>query len=548
MTQSTPPVLSSADHQHFIEKGYVVVRRAVEPDAIAAAVAALEGKSYEGTVGAADYKPVRTDAVRALSSPRFAGALSELMGEQHPLAPGSAGTDMPRPHQPTLPRATFAPHVDDDYPTALPNHWAIGSFLFLTPVRAGGGAFVCWPGSPRALRVAAAKRLSGFFLLACDAGMLGEPLEFLAEPGDLLLFHHLMAHCGTHNSTDPRTRHALLSRHHPSRPVVPGDKPFERMSTLEKANSARYLRERLGDPIATSAPIAPAEGFGKGMRPMGTEVICQAAFIADGLPHLLYVAGADPSEIRHAVADDWTTWRAVPPLPVKTGLARVRSLQLVCPKGDDPVLIASGIASDGSCRAAILRSHDWSRVTHLGDLPGLAHASGFHTTDYGNAARVRGVFILGVPADDRARVLPRLGEKWEALDAWKPQAPALPEPVDGSVIDFVVAPTLGESEFAAIVEVMPPRGSYTVMHFTQGKDCLRFEAPLRPLPGPIRPASQLRVLARGRRFWLVTYVRPDRDETRLFWGAIDWALPEPRLEEITTREALREAMLRTGLD
>ncbi|MCX5661611.1 MAG: phytanoyl-CoA dioxygenase family protein [Planctomycetota bacterium] len=558
------PVLSPDDHRHFIERGYVVVKRAVDPDAIAAAVAALESQKHEGTVGAADYKPVRTDALGPLSSERFSRALEELMGVPHRLHPGGAGTDMPRPHQPTLPLAVPGPHIDDDYPTTLPNGWAIGSFLFLTPVRPGGGAFVCWPGSPRAIRVAASRRLNGFFSLARDGKTLGDKLEFLAEPGDLLLFHHLMAHSGTHNSTDPTTRHALLSRHHPSATVVPGDKPFDKMSTVEMANSARYLHERLGDailptPLPADAPATHA-ALAKGLLPLGHSPLCHAVFFAEGRPHLFFVAGDQQAVVRHAVTDDWVTWRELPPLPLTLGLTRVRSLQLA-PTRDETVLIASGIAPDGSPRTCVVRSADLRQWAPQSDLPGVVNASGFYTSDYGNKARIRGSILLSIPADplhpdQRDNALPRLGPTWDTLHEWKSQPPALATPAPGLVHDLFVQPTFGESEYALIADVQgpgksgrvgPPGALSSAPAYSLSNDCLRFDSPLRPLPGPEIPARQIRVLARGRRFWLVAHLRLHAGSLRLFWGAIDWSEPEPRLAEIHTAADLRAALARTGL-
>lgn len=58
-------------------------------------------------------------------------------------------------------------------------------------------------------------------------------VQVLADPGDAVLFHHLMGHSGSHNVASPHTRHALLNRYHPStRLVPPPDRTPEQMSTM----------------------------------------------------------------------------------------------------------------------------------------------------------------------------------------------------------------------------------------------------------------------------------------------------------------------------
>jgi hypothetical protein len=89
----------------------------------------------------------------------------------------------------------------------------------------------------------------------------GELHEVLAEPGDCVLFHSLMGHSGSVNVAAPHTRHALLNRYHPTRRLEPlaSDEDMMSMSTLERANSARFLSEAfgVGRCLRPSAPPAP---------------------------------------------------------------------------------------------------------------------------------------------------------------------------------------------------------------------------------------------------------------------------------------------------
>src|SRR5207248_6903012 len=127
-----------------------------------------------------------------------------------------------------------------------------------------------------------------------------------------LLFHHLLGHAGSRNVSDPTTRHALLARWHPQRRIVPGARPFEEMTTIERANSTRYLHHRYGAPhrlpdLAIDDRTTRALGAGFGV-PGG--IRAHAVLRYGGLTHLFFVDGAEPATIRHVHSRNWVDWDA----------------------------------------------------------------------------------------------------------------------------------------------------------------------------------------------------------------------------------------------
>jgi hypothetical protein len=58
---------------------------------------------------------------------------------------------------------------------------------------------------------------------------------------------------------------------------------------------------------------------------------------------------------------------------------------------------------------------------------------------------------------------------------------------------------------------------------------------------------RVRVYARARNYWLVTYTRRQEGQQRLFWGAIDWERPQPLLEELGDQTMLERALAVVGI-
>jgi hypothetical protein len=325
---ATTPVLSEAQHQQFVTDGLCVLRGAVPPEVCAAAVRELEASpATERTDGGADEK------LAATLTPQILAAVAELFGgsnafEYDPRDPANLariarrsgdftrGGDFARPRQEGRggPQ-THVAHIDDNVPTAMPSGWAVGTFIFLTDVPVeDAGAFVCFPGSPARLRVATAD--AHRCLVEVAPLVSGAPREMLVRAGDVVLCHHIMGHCGSSNLVNPTTRHAFFPRWKPIGRVVPGFKPFEQMSTVEKANSARYIRSHLHPELPLS-PLASTNGEGD---PRVDAILRQGVRLPDagaagtlscyGLLHhaaaaqVAWVSTAEPSVVRFACSAD----------------------------------------------------------------------------------------------------------------------------------------------------------------------------------------------------------------------------------------------------
>src|SRR5688500_4408817 len=125
-------VLTPAQHEEFVDQGFVFLPGLVPEDAAKAAAAALEAGE-------------RSDAevVRACVTDRLVAVVADLLGPEY--APGLHEVqfaDMARANRPDVHWSLSAiPHADMLHHSILPESWAIGAFVFLTHVRSHGGAF-----------------------------------------------------------------------------------------------------------------------------------------------------------------------------------------------------------------------------------------------------------------------------------------------------------------------------------------------------------------------------------------------------------------------
>ena len=133
-----------------------------------------------------------------------------------------------------------------------------------------------------------------------------------------------MGHSGSVNVGSEQTRHALLNRYHPTSRLAPApDLEPEQMSTLERANSARYLRERFGVGRC-SQPTSPPASFP--LPPTGPQPIT-CSFFLHGL-FQLWLIDEDDSLLRW-FSDDLTTWTPAPApdLPTAEAASAIVDLQ-----------------------------------------------------------------------------------------------------------------------------------------------------------------------------------------------------------------------------
>jgi hypothetical protein len=222
----------------------------------------------------------------------------------------------------------------------------------------------------------------------------------------------------------------------------------------------------------------------------------------------------------------------------------IRALSLF-QQGSD-ILLFVGTTSTAP-KTRILMSHDLHTWSPLTDLPHSVCGAGHFTTDYGSK-HARGNVAFVVSPSQPAVVQARWGDEWADAAAWTNQAPVAEVGPGSAILDAFVKPTLGEAQFALIADVRQ-RGApdEPAPFYALSQDSARYEA-LQPLAfATPTPPRQIRVYARARHFWLVTYLRRLDGRDRLFWGTIDWEKEPLTLEEIDMAAALDEAFYVVGL-
>ena len=134
-----------------------------------------------------------------------------------------------------------------------------------------------------------------------------------------------MGHSGSVNVGSEQTRHALLNRYHPTARLAPApDLEPQEMSTLERANSARYLRERFGVGRCSQAAGPPASFP---LPPMGPKPIT-CTFFLHGL-FQLWLVDEDGSLVRWFSEDLSQIWTPAPApeLPTAEAASAIVDLQ-----------------------------------------------------------------------------------------------------------------------------------------------------------------------------------------------------------------------------
>ncbi len=537
-------MLTPEDHDFFLRNGYLILKRVVPPELIAPAVAFLEGAAYEGEVSGSDDCPLSHEDLKACLTKDVFRAVGEIFGEEYPFPHDQNASDMPRPHTPDLPWESQRVHVDDDYPTLMPAGWALGLFLFLTPVKSKGGAFRYAPGSPIRYREAGINGPEALSDLASRPPLSGEVLELLAEPGDVLLFHHLMGHSGTNNVSDPQTRHALLHRFHPYRRIVPGTKPPAQMTTIEKVNSARCLHSLGLVPPKTGLifDAGTQTVLEKGID-LGESVTAYSLFRFGEEMCIVTSDRTLPGELRvwkSRNLADWTVSTRHPFSGQTFENAPVTSLHRF--EREPGLTLFAGFGSGGS---AIWSAGESTAEKRVLPLPHLASASPHYTTGFGSKTALGNV-LISVNPEAPHQVCACWGKTWEEAEASGQTEIIAAMPPGTKIKEVFVKPILGESEFALVLEVelvaeSDETSTETGIYVSRSSDGVRYEAPPRPLgiSGAETAFSprQIRVAARARSCWLVTY----RAEGRLLWGEVDWEHTPVVLNPIRTPEALERA-------
>lgn len=514
-------VLRPRDHRDFLKNGFIVLKGAVPKKAAAAAAAFIEARLAKRRADDASLLFVAGPEIDACATKTALAAVAELFGEEvSPPPRGSRALAVPRRPRPGATWSAPFAHTDVDYPAIMPEQWAVTMFVFLTRVGSKEGAFISFAGSANRNRLLAATTPGALKALEGLPRYSGSHAELRAEPGDVLLYHHLLGHCGSENVAGAVTRHALKRGFHPRARLAPGAKPFARMSTIEKANSPRYLAALLGEKYP-SPRTEPAARVSRALREgdaLSADCAAHAVLRFDGRTWRFHADKRDRSVIRISSTASWSQWKEEGRLDLGPGTAHAIH---VFHQGPEVVLFA-GVAG-GTVR--VFKTPDLKTWSEAEPAPDLRAASGHFLGAYGTGADA--LVRVGVSASRPGEILCR-------------ETPVAELPRGVAARDAFMAPVLSEVSFALVVEA-------TRLLYSLSPDGAAFPGPFTPLGSAESAPRQLRVYARARNYWLATYLAARGGRDRMLWGFIDWERAPARLEPITTAAALNAALEIVGL-
>ncbi|MCY3760705.1 MAG: hypothetical protein OXH50_05600, partial [Gemmatimonadetes bacterium] len=224
--------------------------------------------------------------------------------------------------------------------------------------------------------------------------------------------------------------------------------------------------------------------------------------------------------------------------------AGVRSLQ-VHQYGLDVVL---AVASPGG-RVTLYSSRDCTAWKETAVVEGCETATPWFTYFKYASKVAKDHTLFTVTADMPGEILCSWGERWEEAAAWETRSLAARAPEGRRIADVTVAAQYSETECAFVADLRGPQAEGTLSHYALTRDTAAEGVTLQPLrfSGAGIPRT-VRVLNRAQSYWLVSFLaRPPGGEDRLFWGAIDWSLPDPALVPLDSPDALDKARAIVGM-
>lgn len=193
-----------------MQYGFAVREKLLEPDFVAQALArvvALTGSDLPLEEWTDENVPNLTgkrDPVfaRIYDQPRLCAAIDELFGDPYRF---NNNPHYQLFHKPRHPGAAYElsreGHIDFESQPAP----ALGSgFMFqasLVDKEPFGGNLTVWPGTHKLVQKAMIDNPGWRYPGDWHQIPLGEPFEFVAQAGDVIFFHHLVAHNGNPNAT-----------------------------------------------------------------------------------------------------------------------------------------------------------------------------------------------------------------------------------------------------------------------------------------------------------------------------------------------------------
>jgi len=209
--QPSPGQLSA-----FEQAGFLLASGLIEPDRVQRAYDRVIAGNLKESKAASRHQFVWNRSVRACFTEELCAMAQHVAGPgvrvRRPLItyaitvfPSDGVWEWPNPH---IDHA-LEKHAHKTFPPAF----HVGCLIYLNEVTPRSGGTVVWPGSHIQIEeLAAAHRQRYEYLAALNNDLsqivFRDPVEITASPGDVLFYHHFLAHAGSLN-TGTRARIAL---------------------------------------------------------------------------------------------------------------------------------------------------------------------------------------------------------------------------------------------------------------------------------------------------------------------------------------------------
>ncbi|MHB8717573.1 MAG: phytanoyl-CoA dioxygenase family protein [Candidatus Dormibacteria bacterium] len=536
------PYLRPCDHDALATQGFLLLRGLVPRELVAGALRALERhcqlRDITMDMPIPSSEVAERAALEACMTDGVLDVVGELFGGQ-PFDRTRFVTGMPRFPNSTSPRM-LSPHADVVHATILPDNWALAVFIFLTAVRPGGGAFMCASGSHQQLvALARLNNQEWLWRASTDPAWVERFEEVLAEPGDVLIFPHLLVHSASPNVSGLAVRHAVQARFTPEMPVRTHGTPVADMSTIQRVNCVPHSDSSRRNRSGASWPGGRRPRWSPPRLTHG--LAAHAILRRNGINHLFFVHSQNPRLVQRATSNNLWGWTAGRPLFDVDG--EIRSLH--AEQRDGASLTVSLAGSPGE--SVVWVSEDlqtWTPTVPLG--PGLAGR--LHSTMGFASRHARGVIAHQMASEGRPVAMWRCAEDRRGLAA-STRTGVLHKFEPGvEVTDLAVLPLIDATTYVLLADIVRPGDDRPRPHWSRSTWSDEFADPLVPLECETRSAPrQIRVYERGRMFWLVTYLDRRAGRDRLCVGTIDWMEARPVLLEIRSAQAFDEGLGAVGL-
>ena len=534
----TMPLLTEEHHHALVEQGFCVVQNLVPPASCAAAIEAL-GNQTTPPSALEDLSPVQACIERVNQ------CVLEIFGDHYPCEAPLFVASLERPLSEENWSTSLAPHIDDAYPTIMPNGHCLQVLLYLSDVHEKEGAFVVFPQSyhhNRRWALAASGDLKFNFLHALNTD---DALELPAPQGSAIFFHTMLHHSASANLHPTKVRQALLLNYHPRSRVVPGDDAPEKHSTLDRMYCTERFLERHGIQQTISKHTS-------GRFRAKASLISHASLRHQDIHYHLVVGRDTPTEIRVVSSPDLKRWHEHPD-PIFSSKSPITQINFHWHR-EALLTISTRIGEISGVLIARLhfntnapKENPPFSLEQMGNLPKAQHAAAFHYRTFQGATQRPAVLFHTTPDDPRLHYL-RANTYSEAVHATPDVSLEAPAPIE----DFIIAPILGDSHFAALIHTEDGYWAYPSDLATQNKvensaSSLHYGfAPTRLVLDSTEGIHDVALYDRAGLFWLLSAI-DSRDPHSIVWACIDWSLAPLSISTLRTPEELRRALQIVGL-